>query len=84
MLQGVLLDEALEVPFQRGGHFGRSTRARAIHQAVYPLVGQAVDPCAEGGRGKGQRVGDRLEPLPVDDVAYGLSTAEDPSCLRLL
>ena len=33
---------------------------------------------------KGQRVGDRWEPLPCDDVAYGLGTAEDPSFFRLL
>ena len=83
MLQGVLLDQTMEVLFQFACHFGRSTRARAIHQAVHPLVGKAVDPFAEGGVGKVQRVGDRLETLPFDDVAHGLGTAEDPSFFRL-
>ena len=83
MLQRVLLDEALEMLFQRAGHFGRATRALAIHQAVHPLVGKAVDPFAEGGIGKVQRVGDRLETLPFDDVTDGLGTAEDPSFFRL-
>ena len=77
MLQGVLIDEAIEVLFQLTRDFGRSTRARSIHQALYPLVGKAVDPFAQGGVGKGQRLGDSLETLPFDDIAYGLSTAED-------
>src|SRR4030095_15730143 len=83
VLQGVLLDEALEVVFPRAGHLGRATRARAIHQAVHPLVGKAVDPFAKSGIGKVQRVGDRLEPLPFDHVAYGLGRAEYRSLFRL-
>jgi hypothetical protein len=73
-----LIDQTMEVLFQLACHVGRAPRARAIHQAVHSLVGKAVDPFAEGGIGKVQRVGDRLETLSFDDVAYGLGTAEDP------
>ena len=52
MLQGVLIDEAIEVLFQRAGDFGGATGARAIHQALRALVGKAMDPLAQGGIGK--------------------------------
>jgi hypothetical protein len=83
VLQGGLIDQTMAGLCQLAGHFGRSTRARAIHPAVHPLVGKAVDPLAEGGIGKMPRVGDRVETLPFDDVAYGLGTAAAPSFLRL-
>jgi hypothetical protein len=83
VLQGVLIDEALEMVFQGTGDFGRSTGARAIHQTLRALVGKAVDPFTQGRIGKVQRVGDRLEALSCDDVAYGLSTAEDTGLFRL-
>ena len=40
MLQGVLIDQTMEVLFQLARDFGWSTRARAIHQAMDPLVGK--------------------------------------------
>ena len=83
MLQGVLIDEAIEMVFQCAGDFGRSTGARAIHQTLGALVGKAVDPFTQGRIGKVQRVGDRLEALPCDDVAHGLGTTEDPGFLGL-
>ena len=42
VLQGVLIDEAIEMVFQCAGDFGRSTGARAIHQTLGALVGKAV------------------------------------------
>jgi hypothetical protein len=84
MLEGVLVDESIEVLFQRAGHFGWATRARAIEQALDPLVGEAMDPLAQGGIGKVQRVGHRLEAAPLDDVAHGLGTAKNARLLRLL
>jgi hypothetical protein len=60
MLQGVLLDEAIEGLFQGTGYFGWSTRARAVEKARGPFMGKAMDPCAEGGIGKREGVGDRL------------------------
>ncbi len=84
VLQGVLIDEAIEMVCQGAGDCGRSTGARAIHQTLGALVGKAVDPCTQGRIGKVPRVGDRLEALPCDDVAHGLGTAEDPGLFRLL
>ena len=39
MLEGVLIDQAIEVLFQRARDFGRSTGARAIQQPLEPLLG---------------------------------------------
>jgi hypothetical protein len=83
MLEGVLIDKAIEVLFQLTCDFGRSTRAWSIHQARDALVGKAVDPFAEGGIGKVQRVGDQLEPLSGDDGTDRLGTAECPGFFRL-
>lgn len=77
MLQGVLIDQTIEVLFQLARDFGRATGARAIHETLRALVGKAVDPLAQGRIGKVQRVGDRLEALAFDDVAHRLGTAED-------
>jgi hypothetical protein len=84
MLQGVLINEAIEVLFQLAGDFGGATRARASHQALHPRVGKAVDPLTEGGIGKGERVRDGLQALPLDDLAHGLGTAEDAGFPGLL
>jgi len=54
VLEGGLVDEPVEVVGQLAGHFGRATRAGAIHQALHPLVGEAVDPLAQRRRGKVQ------------------------------
>jgi len=83
VLQGVLIDEAIEVLFQLARDFGRSTGAWAINEALRALVGKAMDPLAQGGIGKVQRVGHRLEALAFDDVAHRLGTAEDASLFGL-
>jgi hypothetical protein len=83
MLEGVCIDQAMEVLFQRAGACGRATGARAIHETLRALVSQAVDPLAQGSRGKGQRVRDCLEALACDDVAHRLGTAENARLLRL-
>jgi hypothetical protein len=83
MLQGVLIDEAVEMRFQSPGHFGRSTGARALSEALHALVGKAVDPLAEGGIGHVKRLGDRLEAPSLDDVAHGLGPAEAPGLFGL-
>ena len=84
MLQRVLIDEAIEVLFQVAGHFGRSTGAGTIEQALGALVGKAIDPFAEGGIGKGEGVRDGLQALAFDDLAHGLGTAEDAGFFGLL
>jgi hypothetical protein len=77
VLERVVIDEAIEVLFQLTGDFAWSTRARAVKEAWRALVGKAMDPLAQRGIGKGQRVRDGLEALAFDDVAHRLGTAED-------
>jgi len=84
VLERVLVDEPIEVVRQRTGHFGRATGAGAIHQALDSLVGEAMDPFAQRGIGKVERVGHGLEAVPFDDCAHRLGTAEDTGLLSLL
>jgi len=77
MLPRVLIDEPIEVLGEFTGHFRWSTRPGAVDQAGRALGGKAIDPLAQRGIGKLQRVGNGLEALPLDNGAHGLSTAED-------
>jgi hypothetical protein len=83
MLQGVLVDEAMEVLFQRAGDVGRSPGAGAIHQPPRALGGKAMDPCAQRRIGKVQRLGDRLEALSCHNVADRLGTPAHTGLLGL-
>ena len=60
MLQGVLIDEAIEVPFQLACDFGRAPGARAIDSSLRALAGKAIDPLAQDGRRQLERVRDGL------------------------
>ena len=84
MLEGGLIDEAIEVLFQLACHFRRSSRAWAIDEALDSLAGKTMDPLAESGIGKGEGVRDGLQTLPFHDVAHGLGTAEDAGFFGLL
>jgi hypothetical protein len=83
MLQGVLVDEAIEVLCQRAGDCGRSPGAGAIDQPAWALGGKALDPLAQRRRGKGQRGRDGLEAGPLDDGAHRLGPPEPPGLCRL-
>lgn len=54
-----------------------------IEQTVGALVRKAIDPLAERGIGKGQRVRDGVQALAFDDLAYSLGTAKDASLFGL-
>ena len=84
MLQGVLSDQAIEVLFQRARHFGRSTRARAIQQALGPLLRKALHPFSEGGIGHMEGRGDGVDLVACYDLTDGLRPAKDARLLRLL
>ena len=84
MLEGVLVDEPIEVVCQLAGHFGWATGAGTVPQALDPLVGEAMDPLAQRGIGKVQRVGHGLEAVSLDDFTHSLGPAEEPGLLRLL
>jgi hypothetical protein len=84
MVERVFVHEAIKVLGQGTGDFRGSTGAGAIHQTLDTLVREAMDPLTQGGIGKVQRVGPRLEALAFDDLAHGLGTTEDPGFLGLL
>ena len=84
MLERVLVHETVEVVFQRARHFTWAPGARAIDEPLRALVGKAVDPLAQGGIGKLERVGNGLEALPFHDVAHSLRTAKDAGFFGLL
>ena len=80
MLEGVLVNETVEMLFQLARDLTRSPGARAISEPLRAVADKAMDPLAQGGIGKLERVGDGLQALPFDDLAHGLGTAED-ACL---
>jgi hypothetical protein len=84
MLQGVLVDEAIEVLFQLTRDFGRSTGARAITQALGPFVRKALHPFAERGIGQMESLGDGVAMVACYDLPDSLRTAKDPCFLGLL
>ena len=84
VLEGVFIDQTIEVLFQFAGHFRRSSRAWPIDQALNPLASKTMDPLAESGIGKGEGIRDGLQTLPFHDVAHGLGTAEDAGLFGLL
>jgi hypothetical protein len=84
ILQGGLIDEAIEVLFQFAGDFGRSTGARAIQQALGPLLRKALHPFSEGGIGQVEGRGDGVDMGACHDLTDGLRAAKDPRLLGLL
>ena len=84
MLQGILVDEAIEVLFQGAGDFGGTPGAWAIHESLRALGGKTMDPSSQRGIGKVQCIRDRLEALSCYDVADRLSTPEHTGLLGLL
>ena len=77
VLQRVLIDEAIEVLFPLAGHLRRATGTRTIYQPLDASVGKAMHPFPQGRIRKLERVGDVLDALSFDDIAYSLGTAKD-------
>jgi hypothetical protein len=84
VLQGVLIDEAIEVLFQRARDFGRSPGAWAIQQALGPLLRKALHPFTQGRIRQVEGGGDGGDVLPRDHRMDGLCTAKDTCLLGLL
>jgi hypothetical protein len=84
VLQGVLIDQTMEVLFQLARDLGRATGARAIQHPLGSLMGKALHPCAPGRirHMKGGRGGGAV--LTRDHRMDGLCTAKDPRLLGLL
>ena len=79
-----MIDQAIEVLLQRARDFGRSTGARAVSQALGPLLGKALHPFAHSRIGQLEGDGDGGDGLPRDHRTDGLRTAKDPCFLGLL
>ena len=84
MLQGVLLDETLEVLFEFAGDLARATRARALQQPLGPSLGKALHPFAQGRIRHVEGGGDGGDVLPCDHRMDSLGPAKDPRLLGLL
>jgi hypothetical protein len=84
MLEGVLIDEAVEVLCECTSHLGWAARARAIHQALRSLLGKALHPCAEGRIRQVKGRGDSADVVASDDLPDSLRTAKDAGLLGLL
>jgi hypothetical protein len=84
VLEGVLIDEVIEVWFECAGDFAWATGARAIQQTLGPLIGKALHPFAEGRIGKMAGRGDTIDMVTSDHRMDGLCTAKDTRLLGLL
>ena len=84
MLQGVLIDEAIEVLFQLACDFGRSPGAWSIQQALGPLMRKALHPLTQGRIRHVEGGGDGGDVLTRDHRMDGLCTAKDTCLLGLL
>jgi hypothetical protein len=63
--QGILIDEAIEELCECTALCGRAPRAGTVGEALHPLGGKALHPCAQRRLGQGQRVGDDLQVRPM-------------------
>jgi hypothetical protein len=84
VLQGVLIDEAIEVLFECAGDFAWAPRARAIQQPLGPLIGKALHPFAQGRIRQVEGGGDGGDVVTGDHRMDGLCTAKDTRRLGLL
>ena len=84
MLEGVLVNETIEVLFQCTGDGARAARARTIPQARGPLLRKALHPFAEGRIRQVQGCGDGADAVARDDLPDGLRTAKEAGLLGLL
>ena len=84
MLEGGLIDQAIAVLLQRARDFGRSTGARAIPQALGPLLRKALHPFSACGIGQVEGRGDGVDMVACHDLTNGLRPAKDASLLGLL
>jgi hypothetical protein len=84
VLQGVLVDEAVEVLCQRARDFGGSTGARSIQQALGALLRKALHPFTQGRIRHVEGSGDGGDMVTRDHRTDSLGTAKDPRLCGLL
>ena len=84
MVQGVLIDEAVEMLFEGTRHFARASRTGAVQQALRSLLGKALHPLAEGGVGKVERRRDGVDVRASHALTHRLRPTKHAGLLRLL
>ena len=84
MLEGILIDQAIEVLCQLARDFGWSTGARAVQQSPGPLPGKTLHPFAQGRIRQLEGSGDGGDVLTGDHRVDSLGTAKDTRLLGLL
>jgi hypothetical protein len=83
MVERVLIHQTVELLFQCAGHLARTTGARAIQQALGPLMGKALHPLSQGRIGEVEGCRDGIDVVPRSHRTDGLRPAKDPGLLRL-
>jgi hypothetical protein len=83
VLEWVLIDKAVEVLFECAGHFGRSTGARAIPQALGSLSGKTLHPLSQGGIGEVEGGRNGFDVVACNHLTDRLRTAKNPGLLGL-
>jgi hypothetical protein len=83
VLKRVLVNEAVKMSFKRTGHFARSSGARSIPQAVWPLLRKTLHPFSQGGVGKVEGLGDGVDVVASHNLTDGLRTAKDTGLFGL-
>jgi hypothetical protein len=84
VLEGVLINEVVEVLFECAGDFAWATGARAISQTLGSLIGKALHPFAQGRIRHMEGGGDGGDVVTRDHRMDGLGTAKDTRLLGLL
>ena len=84
MLEGVLIDQSVELGFDLAGHFGGSAATGAVQEAAGAFLSKALHPFSQGGVGEMEGVRDGFDGLPGDDLTDGLSPAKDAGFLGVL
>ena len=84
MRQGVFVDEAMEVLLQLARDFGWSAGARAIPQALGPLLRKALHPFPQGRIRQVEGRGDGRDMVTRNHRTDRLGTAKDPRLRGLL
>jgi hypothetical protein len=84
VLEGVLVNEVIEVLFQLARDCGGATGACAIQQALWPLLRKALHPLTQGRIRQVEGRGDGRDMVPRDHRTDSLGTAKDPRLLGLL
>jgi hypothetical protein len=82
VLQGGLVDEAIEVLFQLARDLRWAPGARSIQQALGPLLRQALHPFTQGRIRQVEGGRDGGDMVILDHGMDGLGTAKDTRLLR--